>query len=126
MIQIGPAMRRAARSKDSQQTSNRTSVLPFLLALILIFAVEVAHAGGPRWVAGSSYFNPSVKGQQVVWANGQVTYYTDLGNLSSQVTQAQANTMVAAAGGEGRNGAAGWGHALGGLLVGMSFSPLLC
>jgi IPT/TIG domain len=96
----GPAMRRAARSKDSQQTSNRTSVLPFLLALILIFAVEVAHAGGPRWVAGSSYFNPSVKGQQVVWANGQVTYYTDLGNLSSQVTQAQANTMVAAAAAE--------------------------
>lgn len=93
-------MRRATRSKDNRQTSNRTSELPFL-PLILIFAIHIAHAGGPRWVAGSSYFNSSVKGQPIVWANGQVTYYTDLGNLSAQVNQAQANTMVATAAAEG-------------------------
>ncbi len=54
-------------------------------------------AGGPRWVAGSGYFAPSVLGQPIVWRNGVVTYYTDLGDLSPTVTQAQANAMVAAA-----------------------------
>jgi len=73
------------------------SELLVLVAMILIFAVEVAHAGGPRWVAGSSYFNSSVKGQPIVWSGGQVTYYTDLGDLSVPVTQDQANTMVATA-----------------------------
>jgi hypothetical protein len=33
----------------------------------------------------------------VVWAGGQVTYYTDQSTLSAQVTQAQANAMVATA-----------------------------
>ena len=32
-----------------------------------------------------------------MWAGGQVTYYTDLGNLSADVNQAQANAMVATA-----------------------------
>ncbi len=73
------------------------SGLSALLLLSIFFAAPVAHAGGPRWVAGSSYFDPSVKGKSIVWANGKVTYYTDLGALSSQVTQAQANTMVATA-----------------------------
>lgn len=63
-------------------------------ALLLVFAVQ-AKASGPRWVAGSSYFNPSAEGRPIVWANGLVTYYTDLSPLSSRVTQAQANTMVA-------------------------------
>lgn len=68
-----------------------------LLLLILLFAVPVARAGGPRWVAGSSYFDPATKGKALVWANGQVTYFTDLGVLSTQVSQVQANTMVATA-----------------------------
>ncbi|MGB6609157.1 MAG: IPT/TIG domain-containing protein [Acidobacteriaceae bacterium] len=90
-------MRPATGSDDTRQTSDRTSNRLVLLALVLIFAAPRAHAGGPRWVAGSGYFNSSAKGQPIVWANGQVTYYTDLGNLSAQVTQAQANTMVATA-----------------------------
>lgn len=67
------------------------------LFLLLLLSVQMAHAGGPRWVAGSSYFNSSVKGQPVVWANGKVKYYTDLGALSGQVNQSQANAMVATA-----------------------------
>ena len=59
--------------------------------------MPIARAGGPRWVAGSSYFNTSAKGHPVVWANGQVTYYTDLGNLSATINQTQANSMVATA-----------------------------
>ena len=54
-----------------------------------------AYAGGPRWIAGSSYFNSSAKGKPVVWANGQVSYYLDLGSLSATVTNAQARTMIA-------------------------------
>ena len=54
-----------------------------------------AFAGGPRWVAGSSYFDSNLKGKPVVWRDGQVRYYTDLGDLSGTVSQAQANAMVA-------------------------------
>jgi hypothetical protein len=88
-------MRRDAGLQESQ--SGRLSALFVLAVLVLVFGVPVAQAGGPRWVAGSSYFNASAKGQPVVWANGQVTYYTDLGNLSAKVNQAQANAMVATA-----------------------------
>ena len=65
--------------------------------LVAIALVSSAHAGGPRWVAGSSYFNPSALGEPLIWRNGIVNYYTDLGDLSPTVTQAQANAMVAAA-----------------------------
>lgn len=90
-------MSRRSGSEDSQSTSATVSDLLILLSLIPIFAGQMAYAGGPRWVAGSSYFNSSVKGQPVVWANGQVSYYTDLGDLSAQVSQTQANAMVATA-----------------------------
>ena len=90
-------MRCEAGSENTQQTSKRTSNLVVLLALAFVFAVQIACAGGPRWVAGSSYFNSSVKGQPIVWANGQVSYYTDLGALSAKVSQTQANAMVATA-----------------------------
>ncbi len=71
----------------------------FLVAAFLVLnaGLPVAFAGGPRWVAGSSYFDPSTLGQPIVWKNGVVSYYTDLGDLSPTVTQAQANAMVAAA-----------------------------
>ncbi len=76
------------------------SLIPAFLILALLVTdagVPAAFAGGPRWVAGSSYFDPSTLGQPVVWENGVVNYYTDLGDLSPTVTQAQANAMVAAA-----------------------------
>ena len=57
---------------------------------------KVALAGGPRWVAGSTYFDSSLKGKPVVWKDGQIRYYTDQCNLSPTVTQTQANAMVAA------------------------------
>jgi hypothetical protein len=68
-----------------------------LLLLVLALSAPVAWAGGPRWAAGSGYFDPAAKGKPILWANGQVTYFTDLGALSTQVSQAQANTMVAKA-----------------------------
>ena len=71
---------------------------PLISVIILAIAAAVpAYSGGPRWIAGSSYFNPSALGQPIVWRNGVVNFYTDLGDLSPTVTQAQANAMVAAA-----------------------------
>jgi hypothetical protein len=57
----------------------------------------LAVAGGPKYVAGVSYFNSGVVGQPVHWANGQLNYYVDQGPLNSTVTNQQATAMVDAA-----------------------------
>jgi len=90
-------MSRQDRREPSLSLSERIANRLILVVLLLLLAVRLAHAGGPRWVAGSSYFASSVKGQALVWSGGKVSYYTDLGALSTQVTQTQANSMVAAA-----------------------------
>jgi len=64
------------------------------LAIVLLFAV-LARAGGPEYVAGSSYFNPSTMGQPITWLLGQVNYYTDQGDLSPILPNASANVLVA-------------------------------
>jgi hypothetical protein len=56
-----------------------------------------ALAGGPKHVAGVSFFNPAAVGQPIHWANGQVNYYVDQGPLNSSVTNQQAKAMVDAA-----------------------------
>lgn len=67
------------------------------VAFACMLSAVVAYAGGPRYVAGTAYFASSAVGKPIVWANGQVSYYTDLGDLSASVNQAQANVMVASA-----------------------------
>jgi hypothetical protein len=54
-------------------------------------------AGGPRLVAGSTYFDPAAMGKPLRWASGQVNYYVDQGALSATVTHGQAVAMVDAA-----------------------------
>jgi hypothetical protein len=66
-------------------------------AALLLFVPALAHAGGPRYVAGTTYFNSGVIGQPIHWANGQLNYYVDQGPLSSTVTNQQAVAMVDAA-----------------------------
>jgi hypothetical protein len=68
-----------------------------LLAMICLIAGCPVYAGGPRWIAGSSYFNASAKGKPVVWAGGQITYYFDQGDLSATVTKYPAEDLVNAA-----------------------------
>jgi len=68
-----------------------------ILILALVFLVPGANAGGPKYVAGTSYFNPAVLGQPLHWSGGQVRYYVDQGPLSSTVTNQQATAMVDAA-----------------------------
>src|SRR5262245_28083830 len=70
---------------------------PLLLASASLLASTAAHAGGPRYVAGTSYFNPSVAGQPLRWSNGHVRYFIDKGPLSPTVSNTQAVAMVDAA-----------------------------
>jgi len=69
-----------------------------LVALALLsLTPSAALAGGPKYVAGTSYFNPSVLGQPIHWSGGQVNYYVDQGSLNSAVTNQQVTSMVDAA-----------------------------
>jgi Big-like domain-containing protein len=66
--------------------------------LALAFALAFTSpclAGGPKYVAGASYFDPLVMGQPIIWAQGQVNYYTDLGDLSPILPGPSADTFVA-------------------------------
>ncbi|MGH9606204.1 MAG: IPT/TIG domain-containing protein [Terracidiphilus sp.] len=74
----------------------RAVIAPCLLALFLL-APACAFAGGPKYVAGVSYFKAGVMGQPVHWQNGQVNYYVDQGPLNSSVTNQQATAIVDAA-----------------------------
>jgi hypothetical protein len=65
-------------------------------ALVFFFAI-VARAGGPKYVAGSTFFNPSTMDQPLTWPAGQVNYYTDQGDLSPILPNASANAFVASA-----------------------------
>ena len=64
------------------------------LAIVFLFAV-LARAGGPEYVAGSSYFNSSTMGQPLTWSLGRVNYYTDRGDLSPILPNNSANVLVA-------------------------------
>jgi hypothetical protein len=68
--------------------------LAIAAAMILFFAVT-SNAGGPKQVAGASYFDSTVMGQQLIWPEGMITYYTDQGDLSPILPNALANTFVA-------------------------------
>ena len=72
----------------------RRAALP--LALLLLVPAS-AVAGGPKYIAGTSFFNPAVVGQPVHWSTGQVNYSVDQGPLSASVTNQQATAMVDAA-----------------------------
>ncbi len=65
------------------------------VAGIVLSCSSFGHAGGPKYVAGSTYFNTSTMGQPLVWSRGQVNYYTDQGDLSPILPSAAANTFVA-------------------------------
>ena len=74
----------------------RRSLSAALFVLMLLTCLP-EFAGGPRWVAGSAYFNNSVEGNAIIWAGGSLVYYTDQGDLSSFESNAAAAAMVAAA-----------------------------
>jgi hypothetical protein len=62
---------------------------------MVLYCTQLVFAGGPGYVAGSSYFNSSTMGQPLVWTGGQINYYTDQGDLSPILPNAAANALVA-------------------------------
>ena len=85
------------RCRLSYPLKNSKAWLPVMAGVALtLMAADAAFAGGPRYVAGVSYFNPGVMGQPVRWAGGQVRYFVDQGPLGP-VSNAQAVGMVDAA-----------------------------
>jgi hypothetical protein len=65
--------------------------------LILFVLPQLAHAGGPHYVAGVSYFATGTKGTPLTWAQGAINYYTDQGDLSPILPGPSADTFVASA-----------------------------
>jgi hypothetical protein len=76
--------------------ANRKVVDGLLLLLASLGLSAIANAGGPKYVAGATYFDPGVLGQQVVWPGGMVNYFVDQGGLGS-LSNTQATAMVDAA-----------------------------
>jgi hypothetical protein len=73
---------------------------PFLLRLalagmIVFFFALLSRAGGPKQVAGTTYFESTMTGQPLTWPQGLITYYTDQGDLSPILPNASANSFVA-------------------------------
>jgi len=68
-------------------------------ALIVLLALTPpsAQAGGPKYVAGISYFNPGLAGTPLTWSQGAITYYTDQGDLSPILPGPEADALVASA-----------------------------
>lgn len=56
-----------------------------------------AFGGGPKYVSGATYFDPSVKGTAIQWTQGEIYYYTDQGDLSPYAPHADADAFVNAA-----------------------------
>ncbi len=61
----------------------------------VVLVTADAWAGGPRFVTGTSGY--ATAGVPMAWYTSQPMYFTDPGDLSSTVTHAQADAMVAAA-----------------------------
>ena len=76
---------------------SRKSTTRLLALSLTLLAPSIAFAGGPKYVAGVSFFNPAVLGQPIHWSGGQLHYYVDQGPLNSSVTNQQATAMVDAA-----------------------------
>jgi hypothetical protein len=97
-----PVRRNDVISEVTVKTSMASTACAFLLrlalagGLVLGFAMTV-RGGGPKCVAGSSYFNPTTTGQALKWPLGQIRYYTDQGDLSPILPNASANNLVAGA-----------------------------
>jgi len=64
-------------------------------AVVAWVAPVGARAGGPAYVAGATFFNSGMAGQLVNWPQGNITYYTDRGNLSALLNNSAADAFVA-------------------------------
>ena len=88
-VTIGPWM------KNGMAFTARSFLLRLAVASgIILCGALLSRAGGPKCVAGSSYFDATTVGQALVWPQGLITYYTDQGDLSPVLPNASANALV--------------------------------
>jgi len=66
-----------------------------ILIPIILTAFIPAAAGGPKYIAGVSYFNSGTMGTPLTWSGGTINYYTDHGNLSPIYPGPSADALVA-------------------------------
>ncbi len=83
---------------NSMAFTARSFLLRLALTVAIVFCfVLLSRAGGPRCVAGTNFFDPSTTGQPLTWPLGNITYYTDQGDLSPILPNTSANSFVAGA-----------------------------
>src|SRR5947209_17335823 len=76
--------------------TTRSFLLRLALALgIVLFFAMGSRAGGPKCVAGTSFFDPSMAGVSLFWPQAVIPYYTDQGDLSPILPNSSANSLVA-------------------------------
>lgn len=90
------------RRKVTMKTSVAFTTRFFLLRLALVWSIVLlgtvfVRAGGPKYVAGTDYFDPTATEQPLTWPQGSITYFTDQGDLSPILPNASANSFVAGA-----------------------------
>jgi IPT/TIG domain len=66
----------------------------WLLPLLLLLYAS-SYAGGPEFVAGTSFFDPTVKGAPLTWPQPFISYFTDQGDLSPTMLGPNADAFVA-------------------------------
>ena len=81
----------------SHSRASLAGALPVLIGVLFAVSPAAVEGGGPRSVAGTTFFSASAMGQPVHWSGGQVNYYVDQGPLSSTIGNQQAVAMVDAA-----------------------------
>lgn len=77
------------------RSANVARLWRWLAGCGVVLAAATAWAGGPRFVTGTSGYAQA--GIPMAWYTSQPLYFTDAGDLSSGVSHAQADAMVAAA-----------------------------
>jgi hypothetical protein len=84
-------------SRGSCRVKRRRGFVYLVAAVFLplVAFMEVARAGGPRYIAGITYFNQGTAGTPLTWEQGIVNYYTDQGSLSATVSGPQGDALVA-------------------------------
>ncbi len=88
-------MHRDNRSLAATSAFTRRAFVAAAIVIVLLLCGSQAQAGGPRWVSGPPYFNPT--GLSIVWYTNQLQYFTDPGDLSSSVNHQAADALVARA-----------------------------
>lgn len=76
---------------------NAARLAATLLGSSLTLLPPPAEAGGPRYIAGSSYFDPAAMSKPLHWTGGQVRYFVDQGPLNAAIDNPRAVAMIDAA-----------------------------